>query len=166
MDKPDLHLIHGKALSLSGPALLELVREVLAKGVPFRFRAKGWSMSPFIRDGDVILIAPFSNTRPRLGDVVAVNHPETGRLVVHRVIGKNHQSCLIQGDNLSGENDGWVPMEKIMGRVTRVERNGKKVWLGLGLERYGIAFFSRIGLLVSFSLLYGKIKKLRGKGQS
>jgi hypothetical protein len=146
MDKPDLHLIQGKEMALSGSALLELMQGVLAKGMPFRFQARGWSMTPFIRDGDVILIAPLLNTKPRLGDVLAVRHPKTDKLIVHRVIGKNDQAWLIQGDNLSGEGDGWVPMEKIMGRVTRVERNGKKVWLGLGPERYGIALFSRIGL--------------------
>lgn len=158
MDKSELYLIHGKDLALSGTALLELLHEVLAEGASFRFQAKGWSMSPFIRDGDVILIAPPLNTRPRLGDVLAVIHPKTDELMVHRVIGKNHKACLIQGDNLSGESDGWVPREKILGRVTRVERNGKKVWLGLGPERYGIALFSRMGLLALASKCQKKLK--------
>jgi signal peptidase len=161
MEKPDLHLIHGKNLSISGPALLELMREVLAKGVPFRFQAKGWSMSPFIRDKDVIVIVPLSNTRPQMGDVLAVIHPETGRLVVHRVIGMGIRACLIQGDNLFGANDGWVPIEKILGRVTRVEREGRRIRLGIGPERYGIALFSRMGFL-SFA---SKCKK-KLKGQS
>ena len=39
-----------------------------------------------------------------------------------------------------------------MGRVTRVERNGKEIFFGLGPERFLIAFLTRRGLL--FPLLY------------
>jgi len=45
-------------LQLSGPSLVELLRSVLDKGVPFRFQAKGFCMTPFIKDGDVITVFP------------------------------------------------------------------------------------------------------------
>jgi phage repressor protein C with HTH and peptisase S24 domain len=38
--------------------LPELVREVVSKGVECRLQAKGNSMSPFIKDGDMITILP------------------------------------------------------------------------------------------------------------
>jgi hypothetical protein len=37
--------------------------------------------------------------------------------------------------------------EDLLGRVTRVERGGRRVRLGLGVERLPIAWLSRVGLL-------------------
>lgn len=132
--------------TLSMPVLVELLRAVLDRGAPFRFEAPGFSMSPFVRDGDAITVSPLSDAAPRLGDVVAFIRPETGKLVVHRVVGKRDGAFLIQGDNAE-EADGPVPAANVLGRVTRVERDGKKVYLGQGPERYLIAFLTRWGLL-------------------
>jgi hypothetical protein len=55
---------------------------------------------------------------------------------------------LILGDNTPEETGERVVSANLIGRVTRIERNGKKVWLGLGLERYLIALFSRTGTLL------------------
>jgi len=124
------------------------MREVLARGMPFRFRAKGWSMIPFILDGDVISVSPLPRGVPGIGDVVAFMRPETEMLVVHRVIARRGGACLIQSDNSYGESDGLVPRESILGRVMRVERGGRVIRLGLGPERLMIAYLSRLGLLL------------------
>ncbi|MEA3438827.1 MAG: hypothetical protein U9R58_00935 [Chloroflexota bacterium] len=58
MDKPAVYTTFASELALSGEALRELMREVLSKGVPVRFRARGWSMEPFIRNGDLICVSP------------------------------------------------------------------------------------------------------------
>ena len=55
-NKPAIYSKKTEGLSLSGYVLIELMKAVLEKNVPFRFRGKGFSMSPFIRDGDVITI--------------------------------------------------------------------------------------------------------------
>jgi signal peptidase I len=155
----ELHVIQGKELGLSGPALLGVMKEVLGRGVPFRFQAKGWSMTPFIRDGDIITLVPVSRDRIRLGDVVAIIKPDSERLLVHRVIRKNSRACLIQGDNNSGTRDGWIPKEKILGKVSRVERNGKTTKFTLrGPARYGIALSSRFGLLTRARKVVGKMR--------
>lgn len=145
--KPELFVRKGGELSLSGPALAELLRAVLDKGMPFRFRAKGFSMSPFVKDGDVITVSPLSGASPRLGDVVPCIGPETGKLFVHRVVGKRGDFCIIRGDN-TPEADGLVSKANVLGRVTRVERDGKRVFLGLGPERLLIALLTRRGLLL------------------
>ena len=133
-------------LSLSKEALIELLRAVFGKGLPFRFRAGGSSMHPFIRDGDVITLHPLPENLPRLGDVVAYVQPQNGRLTVHRVVGKTGHSFLIRGDNLL-DGDGAIPEVDILGYVTAVERDGKWVTFGLGSERRMIAFLSRRELL-------------------
>lgn len=129
-------------------ALPEVVKAVLAKGAVCRFQVKGHSMSPFIKDGDVVTVSPLFGTAPHLGDVVAFIHPGPDKLVIHRVVGRKDDSCIIIGDN-TFEIDGPVSTGNILGRVTRVERGGKRIIVGLGLERYLIAFLSRSGLLSS-----------------
>jgi signal peptidase I len=142
-----LYLRLGPELALSGPALLELLRPVLARGLPFRFRAGGHSMLPFIQDGDLLSIRPQEKAHLRIGQVVAYIHPDRSRLVVHRVVGRSDGAFLLQGDNLPGQTDGLVPSEDILGRVVSVERRGQPVRLGLGPEGWGIALLSRAGWL-------------------
>lgn len=146
-NNPQLYAVKAKELPLSGVALLELMQAVLAKEVPFRFCARGWSMAPFIKDGDVITVSPFCNRKPGVGEVVAFVRPEGGNLVVHRIVARSTTDLFIQGDNGKGYSDGIIPQEYLLGRVTRIERHGQEVWLGLGPERYLIAWLSSTRLL-------------------
>ena len=146
-DSPQLFAVEANELPLSGKALLELMSAVLARGVPFRFCARGWSMTPFIRDGDVITVSPLPHARPGVGEVVAFVRPDVENLVVHRVVARHGAASIIRGDGVAEYCNEIVPLENLLGRVTRVERNGRTVWLGLGLERFIIAWFSRTGLL-------------------
>ena len=134
-------------LSIPGTALVEIMQAVHARGLPFRFSAGGCSMTPFIKDGDIISVSPPSSRLPGMGDVVAFLHPETKLLCIHRVLSCNKGALLIQGDNSPGKPDGMIPMEAVMGRITRVERGGRRIRLGLGPERILIALLSRSGLL-------------------
>jgi hypothetical protein len=138
-------------LSLSGPALTELLRSVLGQGLPFSFRATGASMSPFIRDGDKVTLSPLQGHTPRRGDVVACVGPGGQRLIVHRVVGKRGDSYLVKGDAAS-RVDGLVPREGILGCVTKVERDGKQVSIGLGPERFLLGDLTRSRFLMSLLL--------------
>ena len=144
--KPALFTKKKEELSLSSQQLEKLMRGVLNKGAYFRFQGKGFSMSPFIKDGDVLTIAPVQGSAPGFGDVVVFTHPNTGRLIIHRVIGKKAGSYLTKGDN-APEEDGLISRAAIVGRVAKVERDGKKPFLGLGPDRFIIAFVTRTGLL-------------------
>jgi signal peptidase len=133
-------------LPLSGEAMTELMRAVLAKGKPLRFRAKGLSMSPFIKDGDVVTVRPLGGARPRTGDIVAFLHPATGKAAVHRIVRETAGLFSLKGDNLP-DGDGPLSLGQILGTVCRVERAGKNVRLGRGGGRALIASLSRSGLL-------------------
>lgn len=140
----------GNVLPLSGMALTELVSAMAKNGASVRFRAGGYSMAPFIRDGDVVTISPFRGRKPTLGDVVAFSHPQKGSLCVHRVVSRKFALYVTKGDNKC--RDGEVVQEQsILGFVTRVERDGKDIFLGLGRERYLVAFLSHHGLLFPLS---------------
>jgi hypothetical protein len=144
--EPGLHSVPGGLLSLSGPALQDFLEVVLARGASFRFRARGFSMHPFIKDGDVITVSPWRGARLHPGDVVAFCQPDTGKLVVHRILAINSQGFLLQGDNNPGA-DGLAPSAGILGRVARVERNGRIIRLGWGPERRLLALLARYRFL-------------------
>ena len=136
----------GGAHSLTGSGLAEVAREVLARGSYFRFFAPGGSMSPFIRDGDVITLVPFDVAVCAPGIVVAFVRPERDRLTVHRVISVAEGHCYLRGDN-NPVDDGRVPFASIIGTVTHVERKGRPVRFGIGPEGVLIASLSRRGWL-------------------
>jgi hypothetical protein len=122
-----------------------LLNDVLARGVPFRFEARGYSMTPFIRNGDVVTIVPVRGRCARFGEVVAYAGPTNG-LVVHRVIARRPGFYEIRADN-SYASDGVVPTAHVFGAVSRVERRGHRVRLGLGPERALVGGLVRLGLL-------------------
>jgi hypothetical protein len=68
-------------------------------------------------------------------------------LVVHRLVDRTSSGWLIQGDNAPSGLDGPVPAGELLARVARVERQGRRVWLGLGLESRVIAYLSRTSRL-------------------
>lgn len=144
---------------LSGSALTELMCSVLEKGASFRFQAKGFSMSPFIRDKDVITVARVQKEKLQTGDVVALMNPLKKAVIVHRIVGKAGAGILLKGDNCDTP-DGIFAPDAIIGLVTKVERNGKKVRSGGRSAKRLIAFISRTGILNTLILpLLRKIKR-------
>ena len=104
-----------------------LSAELLRLGIAVRFKARGNSMRPLVRDGDILLVKPLADTRLRVGDIVLCSHtPE--RVVVHRVVrrktGNDGDTYLVQSDR-SFITTGWVTRATIHGRVVALERGGK-----------------------------------------
>ena len=151
-------------LKLSGKNLTDLMHAVLEKNADFRFQVKGHSMSPFIRNQDIVTISPLPVNRPQPGDIVAATFLERKSIMVHRVIGKKQGKFIIKGDN-NKSRDGLFRQDQIIGLVTKVERNGKRVWCGGRIVRKIIAVFSKTGLLNNLILpilrsVKAKIKSL------
>ena len=99
-------------------------------------------MAPFIRDRDTLTIAPGHGRRPRVGEVVAVSLPGAGQLVVHRLVARVGSRWLVRGDN-APEPDGVVGRGDIVGFVSRVERDGRDVRLGVSVGRTPVAWLQR-----------------------
>jgi len=142
MSKPSLFIRKHEELTLSAHALGELLQAFMDRDLPLRFRVKGFSMAPFIKNGDVITVSPLKRASLRTGHIVAYSDPETKKVRVHRVIktmGDHH--FIGKGDN-TPMMDGIISQKNILGCVSQVERQGKRVFLGLGLERRLIVFMS------------------------
>ena len=122
--------------------LLELSKDIFRKGKSIRFQAKGWSMRPFIRDGDFIVVSPIKNSSIKTGDVVFYLTTEN-KVMVHRVIRKhkkgNRMIMFIKGDATFSSPEK-VEMQNVLGKVVAVERNGRK-------KRLDTKFYQIKGLL-------------------
>ena len=131
---------------LPAGSLAGLMTDVFARGGSFRFTARGHSMHPFIRNGDVVTVSPLGARSPVAGDVVAFQHAGRSGLVLHRVRSRQGDRYLAQGDNCR-DPDGPIPGRDLLGVVTAVERAGRPIRLGLGPERRLLALLARLGVL-------------------
>lgn len=78
-------------------------------------------MLPHLCDGDVVTVARVPPEAIGVGDVVC--YESEGALVVHRVLGRDAGHFETKGDALA-----WVdrvPPERMLGRVTAIERRGR-----------------------------------------
>ncbi len=130
---------------ISSVAVRELLEAVLERGRQFRFRAGGMSMFPFVRNGDVVTISPFQGDEPGVGDIVAFLQDRSRSLALHRVVSVHDRAYVVRGDSAVCA-DGRIPGKDILGKVVRIERDGRDVRFGLGSERRTIAMLSRLGL--------------------
>ena len=137
----------GGELGLTNAGQLELLRSVVERGHALRMPVRGFSMTPLIRDGDILTIFPLDDDGPALGEVVAVVVPNTGLLAVHRVVAKESGGWRVRGD-MSARADGVLMRDAMIGRVVRVERGKRDVRFGLGRERALLAALNRVGALM------------------
>jgi hypothetical protein len=136
----------GSELHLSGSGQAELLQAFAEKGAALRTTVHGSSMFPFVRDGDVVVIAPVGARGVKVGDVVAFRHPVRGDLVIHRAVARSGRGWLMRGDACAGP-DGVVDAGGVLGRVTAVERDGRPARFGTGSTGAWLAALSRRGWL-------------------
>ena len=118
--------------------LIGLSAELLRAGVAVRFRARGASMGPLLRDGDVLWVQPVEPGSLRVGDVVLCSSAP-GRVVVHRVVrklaGSPEPRFVVQGDQLAWP-DGVIPAAQVYGRAVAVERDGVRMAMDRGVPKW------------------------------
>lgn len=126
--------------------LLELSRDIFRKGTSIRFQTKGFSMRPFIRDGDFITVNSIKNSSVRVGDVAFYSTAEN-RVIVHRIIKKYKKdsriTLLIKGDATFSLPDK-VDSKNVLGKVVAIERNGRKRNLETRFYRIVNLLFARL----------------------
>jgi signal peptidase I len=114
-------------LDLNDVAFVDVVCDLLRRGHSVRFRAKGASMRPTIREGEAITVAPVQPAEIRRGDVILYR---VGRgVIAHRVtrVAQRPDGTLVfvpRGD-ASQSRDDPVEGTAILGRVVTVVRNGR-----------------------------------------
>lgn len=123
------------------------VEAEIAAGKPVRFRLKGNSMFPLLRNGkDVVILekCPAESLKPM--DVVLFRY--RGKHVLHRIIRKEGERLLIQGDGSMVAKEECT-VDDVVGKVVQICRPSGKIlavdswqwrlssrlWRGLGFLR-------------------------------
>jgi signal peptidase I len=136
---------------MSADLFKDLSTDLLRQGKSVRFHAPGRSMYPSIREGEAITVEPVSPSAVQTGDILLYQSGE--RLVAHRVAriiktkvprpysldgerpsDNTHPSSrvprlsfVLRGDTWGKEDPEPVEDSQILGKVIRVERNGRPV---------------------------------------
>ncbi len=113
---------------------------LLRQGYGVRFYAKGWSMYPTIKDGEMITIEPVVPSQVKRGDIL-LHHNGRG-VIAHRVVRIGRRKALLSPQNsvlgtlfilrgdASSTCDGPVEADQVLGKVVSVERDGRLIDLG------------------------------------
>jgi signal peptidase len=94
-----------------------------------RFAAKGQSMQPVIRDGEVITVIPVAAAEVKRRDILLYR---TARgLLAHRVVGIERPQGQAAAFTLRGDAssvcDAPVQAEQILGKVVSVQRRDRRI---------------------------------------
>ena len=117
--------------------LIELSESILSRHGCFRFEARGSSMYPFIRSGDVLTVQPTHAAALNVGDV-AFYRAAGDRAVAHRVLRKsvqdNHIVLTMRGDAASGPGERILARD-VLGQVVSIQRGRKVIRVDQGFRR-------------------------------
>jgi uncharacterized repeat protein (TIGR01451 family) len=99
----------------------------LQAGLRVRFQARGASMSPTIRDGEMVYVKPASEARLRRGDIVLVKSDYGFRL--HRLVrADSRRNVFITRGDCGQQNDPPVRHDQILGvAIAKDVLVGKKI---------------------------------------
>jgi signal peptidase I len=114
-------------LDQTDAAFVDVVTDLLRRGHRVRFRAKGGSMHPTIREGEAITVAPVELATIRRGDVVLYRSARgvTAHRVTRVVRGPQGALAFIPRGDSSTTRDEPVDQSAVLGRVVAVERGGR-----------------------------------------
>ena len=87
------------------------------------------SMSPSIQEGDFVLVLPYIFSKPSIGDVVVVQHPDEDMLLIKRIKGIKNGQYWVEGDNeegsLDSRNFGPILRSGVIGKTKTIARKGR-----------------------------------------
>ena len=121
------------------------VEAEIAGGRPVRFRLKGWSMFPLLRDGrDEVVLYPCTEDELQTMDVVLFRY--NGRHVLHRIIRREGTRLYIRGDGSFVAREQCTVAD-VVGKVRFVIRPSGKV-LSVSSWRWRLPgmLWSRMGI--------------------
>jgi hypothetical protein len=124
----------------------ELATYLLGDGHAMRFRARGSSMLPAVRDGDILEVRPIAAAALATGDIVLYRSFGSG-IVVHRVVDirKQEEKTLVRvkGDS-SALSDPQVEQSRLLGRVESIQRRGNTIYPRGWPSRYSAPIQARL----------------------
>src|SRR5258708_24890910 len=115
-----------------------LSRELLKSGLGVRFEARGASMSPAIRDGEIVYVTPVIVSKLRKDDIVLTKGHSGFR--VHRLtVADLDKNLFITRGDCGEQDDPPLRGEQILGVAV-----AKEVRIGKGIVRTKLKGFGRV----------------------
>jgi len=123
----------------------------------------GNSMEPGFHLGDLVVV--HQQFVYQVGDIVAYRNAELRNYVFHRIIGKNLDHFILQGDHNSWTDSYQPTREEMVGKLwIHIPRAGKAVqWLRLPINMTLMA--GAAGGILMTAVLMGRSKRGRGKSK-
>ena len=108
--------------TLANEIFFAQVETEISAGRCVRFKVKGHSMYPLLRDGkDEVTLSPLT-CDPSVYDIVLFRY--RGKHILHRIISIEGDTYTIQGDGIYLSCE-YCTREEIIGVVTHIHKNGK-----------------------------------------
>jgi hypothetical protein len=104
----------------------------LAESKLIRFPLSGMSMYPTLREEDILIAKPIKYHETRIGDILAYQNLETGKIIVHRLARKIESPggemllTIAEAGRAQGYDAPLRPDNCLIARVVSIER-GRKV---------------------------------------
>ncbi|MDO4743779.1 MAG: S24/S26 family peptidase [Clostridia bacterium] len=137
--------------------IFPVICETLESGASVTFKPHGTSMLPLLRQGrdSVTLKKP---QKPLKKYDIIFYRRKTGQFVLHRIVGKKADRLIIRGDNQL-ENEYGINADMIIGVVTHISRDGKKISCRSASYWFYVMFLRPLrGIKLRVGRLLGKIK--------
>ncbi len=109
-------------MNVPSRVLMPVIRAALERDQRVRMTINGSSMSPFIRDGDVVELESV-RSRPVLGDMVLVRRSED-YYVLHRVVRIEGDEFFLRGD-AQQHSEGPFTRRDVLGKVIASYHSGR-----------------------------------------
>lgn len=130
------------------------------------FQARGMSMFPTIREGDLVLVQPVKKEELILGDILAYRSKDVQTSFAHRLIRidkiKDKSYYILQGD-FKDEGIDTLVFEDIVGKVVGLERDNSIVDINPLGNRILKLIWNRLPILGRFILPFLKLPSIFSK---
>ena|GEM_PF-1540005 len=154
--------------------LWDIAIDLLENRNMVKFRAPGVSMSPFIRNSEMITVEPCSHGDLTFGDVILyqgfgsqcrqLSIPLRNRKIVHRFLWRREIGgdlrLITKGDN-NYLCDPPVSPQQILGRVVEIEKNGWRLRLDTPFGRLLNALFALVIMPPVSALSFACIRTIK-----
>ena len=114
-----------KSITKDKGIMMQEIQQLISEGRTVSITAKGYSMNPFIRHlQDTITIGPWKDADIREGTAVLVR-TTTGDYVFHRIIARNGDNLVLEGDGNVGLKEK-ATVDNVIGIMHSITRGGRE----------------------------------------
>ena len=131
-------------------------------GSHFVLPFSGYSMYPLIKPGDRLVAKPAPAHTLRVGDIVAIQGPNNGHAMVHRLINVSPDGKgMTKGDAMLKPDHEQVALSMVRGRVEAIIRGRRLIPISTGPELDNKGLYGKLSQKgISYSFIKLKIKVL------